>query len=499
MRIAASRDMRIRFDRGTLVLEPEGTEDPALIPGTRWDGELRAWRMPACGYPELGAELAARGITVSRDEVQLVSLAGPWKLAPPRWYQSVALARWLAAGKRGVIALPTGSGKTVVAVAAIAQLGVATLCLVPTRVLLDQWVRTLGGAWSHPVGRLGDGDHHVAPVTVATYTSATAWASRIGDRFGLVIVDEAHHVGAWCPREVLEMLVAPARLGLTATPPGPGGALASYVGPVVYSLAVDDLAGDALAAYELIPVPIALTGDERSRYCDLRRRFANAYAQAARRTPEMGWNEFVQLASRSAAGREALDAWRGYRAVLAYPAGKRVALRDLLARHADVRTLIFTGDNATTYAIARELLIPPITHEIGRAERERVLQRFRGGEVPALVSSQVLDEGLDVPDADVAIIVGGTASARRHVQRVGRVLRPRSGKRALVYELVVEETTEVDYVKRRRAGFDRPGDGPSNGPTTPPPPSGPVGSVAPWNAVVAAARARHPDQTGGWP
>jgi superfamily II DNA or RNA helicase len=160
----------------------------------------------------------------------------------------VALARWLAAGKRGVIALPTGSGKTVVAITAIAQLGVAALCLVPTRVLLDQWVRALGAAWSHPVGRLGDGDRHVAPITVATYTSASAWASRIGDRFGLVVVDEAHHVGAWCPREVLEMLAAPARLGLTATPPPPGGALASYVGPVVYSLAVDDQTGEALAS-----------------------------------------------------------------------------------------------------------------------------------------------------------------------------------------------------------------------------------------------------------
>jgi superfamily II DNA or RNA helicase len=245
-------------------------------------------------------------------------------------------------------------------------------------------------------------------------------------------------------------------------------------------------------------VPIELAGDERVRYRDLRRRFAAAYAQAARAMPALAWNEFVHMASRSAAGRDALEAWRAYRALLAYPAGKRAALRELLARHADARALIFTGDNATTYAIARELLIPPITHEIGRRERERLLERFRTGEVTTLVSSQVLDEGLDVPDADVAIIVGGTASARRHVQRVGRVLRPRIGKRALVYELVVEETTEVDSVKRRRAAFDRH-EPPPDSAELPPRPTGPAGSVTRWNAVVAAVRARQPERAGGRP
>ena len=75
------------------------------------------------------------------------------------------------------------------------------------------------------------------------------------------------------------------------------------------------------------------------------------------------------------------------------------------------------------------------------------------GEISVLVSSQVLDEGLDVPDADIAVIVGGTASARRHVQRIGRVLRPRDGKRAIVYELAIGESTEAGYVRRRRAGL----------------------------------------------
>jgi len=279
------------------------------------------------------------------------------------------------------------------------------------------------------------------------------WAPRIGDRFGLVIVDEAHHVGAWCPTEVFEMLVAPARLGLTATPPEDAAALARHVGPIVYALGVDDLTGDALAGYDLVTMPIALERDERRRYRELRGRFAAGYSAFQRSMPDAAWNEFVRRSARTIQGQAALSAWREYRALLAYPEGKRLAVREILARHRGSRVLVFTADNATAYAIARELLVMPITHEIRRSERSRAIAGFRSGECPVLVSSQVLDEGFDVPDAEVAIVVGGSSSARRHVQRIGRVLRPREGKRARVYELAVSDSTEVSYVERRRAGL----------------------------------------------
>jgi superfamily II DNA or RNA helicase len=191
-----------------------------------------------------------------------------------------------------------------------------------------------------------------------------------------------------------------------------------------------------------------LAPGERKRYQSERGKFAAAYRTYARRT-HGGWRGFVKASARSRSGREALAAWRRSREVIAYPAGKRAALRELLARHAGERTIVFTADNATAYAIARELLVPPITHEIGRAERADVIERFRSGEVSVLVSAQVLDEGFDVPDADVAIVVGGTGSARRHVQRIGRVLRPRDGKRARIYELVVQATAEITTAESR--------------------------------------------------
>ncbi len=442
--------MRIRFDRGTLVVEPEEAgEDPAQLPGAAWDPEVHAWRVPAEAHRDLVRGLRTRGLRVT-DEVRVVDLAPDFVEPALRWYQQAALDAWRDAGHQGIVALPTGSGKTILAIAAMARLGVAALVLVPTRVLLDQWARALASCWPHAIGRLGDGDHAVANITVATYASATSWAARIGDRFGLLVVDEAHHVGAWCPAEILEMVVAPARLGLTATPPE----ARSRLGPVVYALGVQDLVGDGLAPFTHEPRLIRLDRKERARYRELRARFGAAYGPFLRESKTGSWNEFVAVAKRSKLGREALAAWKGSRDVIAYPEGKRVAVREILDRHRGERTLVFTGDNTTAYTIARELLVMPITHEIGRAERARALKRFREGEAPVLVSSQVLDEGLDVPDAEIAIIVGGSSSARRQVQRIGRVLRPREGKRAIVYELAVDASVEVDYAKRRQLGFD---------------------------------------------
>jgi len=449
--------MRIRFDRGTLVFDQiKHGQDRSVLDGAAWDAELLAWRLPASRLSEVRARISDKNVRPPdiSDNIEPVALAPPIVKPELRWYQRAAIAAWRERGKRGVIALPTGTGKTIVAIGAMLELDVATLVLVPTRVLLDQWARALAEVWRGPIGRIGDGDYRVEAITVTTYASAVTWAPRIGDQFGLVVVDEAHHVGAWCPADVLDMMIAPARIGLTATPPNDGGALERVIGPVVYTLGIAELVGDALSEVDLETIPIHLTPDERDTYRTARGLFNLAYSRFQRHRSGASWTEFVNHSSRSREGRAALAAWKTSRAVLAFPSAKREMLRELLARHAGERVLVFTSDNATAYTIARELLVMPVTCDIGRSERAAMLDRFRAGTAPVLVSSQVLDEGLDVPEADLAIIVGGTGSARRHVQRIGRVLRPRIGKRAHVYELATSATTEIDQVRRRHRGLE---------------------------------------------
>ncbi len=124
-----------------------------------------------------------------------------------------------------------------------------------------------------------------------------------------------------------------------------------------------------------------------------------------------------------------------------------------MARLPAARVLLFTADNEAAYAVAREHLVMPLTCDIGRRERDAALAAFREGRLRALVSARVLNEGIDVPDADVAIVIGGGLGEREHVQRVGRLLRPRPNKRALVYELLSRRTLEESLARRRRAGL----------------------------------------------
>src|SRR5262249_19218963 len=158
-----------------------------------------------------------------------------------------------------IVVMPTGSGKTRVALAAMARTRLPTLCLVPTRVLLEQWLREIAVLYPGRVGCFGDGVHELGAVTVATYESAYRPMDRLGDRFDLIVVDEAHHFGDTTRDEALEMAVAPARLGLTATPArgaSQSARLLDLVGPVVYELTIGDLAGEFLAPFDMLTLRV---------------------------------------------------------------------------------------------------------------------------------------------------------------------------------------------------------------------------------------------------
>jgi len=138
--------------------------------------------------------------------------------------------------------------------------------LVPTRVLLDQWLREIGALYRGPVGCFGGGVWRWAPLTVATFESAYRHMAEIGNRFDLLIVDEVHHFGSGLRDEALEMTIAEARLGLTATPsrnPEVASRLTELVGPTVFELAVADLAGGFLASFDAITLYLDLTPEEQ--------------------------------------------------------------------------------------------------------------------------------------------------------------------------------------------------------------------------------------------
>ncbi|NMG22111.1 helicase-related protein, partial [Brasilonema bromeliae] len=165
-----------------------------------------------------------------------------------------------------------------------------------------------------------------------------------------------------------------------------------------------------------------------------------------------GWQTFVQMSARSQAGRRAMLAHRQAKEIALGTDGKIRVLADILTEHYPERVLIFTADNATVYHISQNFLVPAITHQTPVKERHEILTKFREGEFKTLVASHVLNEGVDVPAASVAIILSGTGSTREYIQRLGRVLRKGKDnkKQAILYEVVAEDTSEEGTSARRR-------------------------------------------------
>ena len=164
-----------------------------------------------------------------------------------------------------------------------------------------------------------------------------------------------------------------------------------------------------------------------------------------------GWSHFLRESARSREGRSAFRAWRRSRSLLQGAPAKLRLLAELLRKHRNGRVIVFTNDNATVYAISQLLLVPAITHQTDLKERRALLAAFSEGTLPVLVTSRVLNEGVDIPAADVAIVLSGTSTVREHVQRLGRILRRSEGKQATLYELVVEQTVEERTSERRRS------------------------------------------------
>ena len=444
----------IRFDRGTLLLDHfPVAEAPEVF---ELDHRVRMLRAPAIAYHEVVMDLHRRKIPYQDDARQYGALDRPHQTdRTPRDYQSEAVAAWRQGGRRGTVVLPTGAGKSFVAELCIADGNRATLVVAPTLDLVAQWYDQLVRAFGEPVGLLGGGYHEIHDITVSTYDSAHLHVERYGNRFGLIVFDEVHHLPGPTYALAAEGSIAPFRLGLTATlerPDGGHAAVDHLVGPVVYRKEITELAGDFLAPYRTEVLQVHLSDEDRMAYEDARNEFRNfASSRGIRFGGSGGWNHFLREAARSTEGRSAFKAWQRSRRLLQGAPAKLRLLAELLRRHRDGRILVFTNDNATVYDISRRLLVPALTHQTDIKERRALLAGFADGSCPVLVTSRVLNEGVDVPAADVAIVLSGSNTVREHVQRLGRILRPKEGKQAKLYELVVAETVEERTSERRRS------------------------------------------------
>jgi len=445
----------LTFQGGTLVLY--GIDHAQQVPSPfQW---IKArWRCEAYHYASLAPWLQEQGVRDSIPRWQALNLV-LHDDREPHAYQVEALQAWQQQGYRGSIVLPTGAGKTFVAIHAISRVNRAALIVAPTIDLLHQWYARLSNAFGSEVGVYYGAEKKIQPLTVTTYHSAGDLMANVGNQFKLIIYDEVHHLPAPNWGETALMSPAPFRLGLTATYPDQTVVdrsrgqwqLDQLIGPIVYEKRIDELIGKQLADYRTERVRVDLTAEERLRYDEDHAHYVHFIRE--RNLFRMGprwWAELMRLSSREPAARQAMLAHQRLSRLLASATHKLEAVDRLLREHAHEHTLIFTESNEVVYHLSQRHLIPALTCETKAAERKEILERFQQGDYPALVTSRVLNEGIDVPEAKVAIVLGGSAGAREYIQRLGRILRKVDNREALLYEIIVRDTLDSGRAQRRR-------------------------------------------------
>lgn len=448
----------LSFDKGTLLLKQVPDSLLAASPSIQWDPRVNLFRAPAIAYRNIVLALHQQGLPFDDQAKAFQPIHFPRKQPIAlRPYQEDAAQAWKSQQKWGTVCLPTGTGKTILAVHLILETGRPTLIHVPTIDLMHQWYQVLRQWIDDEIGLLGGGYHQIEAITVATYDSALIHISQRGNQFGLLVFDECHHLPSEQYQYVAISSIAPFRLGLTATPErsdGKESRLYELCGEIVYQAQIHEMEGQNLSPYDIVTLEVDMTPEEREVYEEDRQCYL-AFVKRERisfQTPQ-GWNLFIIKASRSPEGRLAFKAYRRQKQLSQASSAKEEALWDLLQRHPDDRILIFTQDNEMAYRIGKKFLLPVLTHHTKVKEREAFLNHFRSGVYPIIVTSKVLNEGVDVPDANIAIIISGSGSIREHVQRLGRILRKRPGKKAILYEVISKGTGEY-YINQRRRQHD---------------------------------------------
>jgi len=347
-----------------------------------------------------------------------------WEL---RDYQRRAADSFWAGGS-GVVVLPCGAGKTLVGAAAMARAQATTLILVTNTVAGRQWKRELIARTSLTEDEIGEysGERkEIRPVTIATYqvmTRRTKGEYRHLDLFdsrdwGLVVYDEVHLLPAPVFRMTAD-LQSRRRLGLTATlvrEDGREGDVFSLIGPKRYDVPWRDIEAQGwIAPAECVEVRVTLTDAERLQY--------------ATAEPE----ERYRLCSTVAT--------------------KLPVVGSILARHPDEPTLVIGAYLDQLEELGEALDAPIIQGSTRNAERERLFDAFRQGELRVLVVSKVANFSIDLPEATVAVQVSGTFGSRQEeAQRLGRLLRPKEdGRQAHFYSVVSRDTLDTDYAAHRQ-------------------------------------------------
>lgn len=361
-----------------------------------------------------------------------------------RGWQLDAFAAWQRADHRGIVSVVTGGGKTVFALSCIDQIRpVATLIVVPTAALLEQWWEEAASYFDLELDEIsivtGSLRFRLGAINIAVLNTAAKLAEKMRGQECFLVVDECHKAASAHFRSVLDVKSF-ASLGLSATPERPyddglQDVLVPALGPVIFTYGYADALRDGvIVPFNLKNIVFELEEDRQTEYDKLSKAIARSISRFG---PEA--EETIALFLKRAR-------------VLNLSLNRiRLALK-LVAANRGKRTLVFHEDIEACDLINSVLVDNSVKSGVYHSKmplraKANMLGQYRRGEIDVLVTCRALDEGFNVPETEVGIIAASTATLRQRIQRLGRVVRPAKGKAGAVIYTLVATGPEIDRLK----------------------------------------------------
>jgi superfamily II DNA or RNA helicase len=451
-----SRSVTLEYQKGTIVVK--GLDS---LPFSTLDSRTNYLYSNGINYKKITEYLNAKNIEYDDRVLDLLPISDLPKIKVKlRGYQLEAIENWCLE-KMGSIVLPTGAGKTIIGLKIIEIVNSPTLIIVPTLDLIKQWTKILSRNFDIEIGNIGGGIENIRPITVSTYDSAYLKAPWIGNKFLLIVFDEVHHLPAPSYRLIAETFVAPYRLGLTATIEREDHLEQDFpylIGKSTFQITAKELAENKYLANCIIErKKTFMSSEEYLKYKESMTTYHTCLKKIGlKMNSNNAFKRLIMMSTNNTMARRALVARNNAIDIALNSRSKMDEIRKILGENKDIKTIIFTQHNKLVYEISNDFLIPFITHKSSKEEREDVLTGFKDGRYKAIVTSKVLDEGIDVPDAQLGILVSGTGSSREFIQRLGRLLRPKNdNNEARLIEIVSSGTSETVTSERRHRNIEK--------------------------------------------
>jgi superfamily II DNA or RNA helicase len=354
--------------------------------------------------------------------------------------------------KKSTVKAPTGTGKTIIAIAWLERIAKDCLIIVPTQALIYQaWTPKLQAYGFSDVGQYYAFAKVFGPVTVTTFSSAVSHPELL-DAVDVVVLDEVHHLGA---KTALKRLLPKLKqkeyvLGISSVPERPDLAHELFLKefPICYDLSLGSAMKQGFVSpIEVFSRPAAMTSEERTEYLALTSKIKRAFSFCG---PNLArWSRCYNPKTKEYIGRQGIWAMSKRKRVLSDVATKREEVFKIVSDHPEDRIILFSEsviaiENIREYLVERGISCETFHSKIEPYKRMEILDRW-GVDFQVLLSVRALEEGLDVKEVRVGILITSGRNKRQYIQRIGRIIRPMEGKTATFYVIYCPDTVEETY------------------------------------------------------